>query len=490
MNKIHEKFLCEIWKRQNFIKEIFTSDGQKIIIIDTGQENKELGGPDFKNARIKIGNITFCGDVEIDSTHSDWKNHGHNINKKYNKVILHAVLDKNSHNSFVYTQEGRKVQSVSLEDFLQDDIKKNIRKAIQSEKNHRINKMPCFEINSLINEQEKLDFLHELGTLRFKRKCEKMLERLKELIYLKELKLKEPVIKYELDEKFYSRNFLPKEFRDKEIWMQLIYESVFEALGYSKNKEIMQKVSKAVDIGFFNKYSHKEDFNIYVESILFNIAGLMPEVDKIADEETSAYIKKITQYWTEIKGEYDGRCFSLAQWHFFKLRPQNFPTIRLSGGARIINRLLKGNLIGKIITSVENINAIPRLCNELRNLVVVRGDGFWKRHFIFDQPAKTEINYFIGISRADEIIVNVILPALAIYFEIFDRKELTKKVYKLYQNFFQKTENKLVEEVSSTLQLADAGNRSILYQGMIELFRNYCSREKCLECIIGKKVFN
>jgi hypothetical protein len=216
----------------------------------------------------------------------------------------------------------------------------------------------------------------------------------------------------------------------------------------------------------------------------------MPEVDKIADEETSAYIKKITQYWTEIKGEYDGRCFSLAQWHFFKLRPQNFPTIRLSGGARIINRLLKGNLIGKIITSVENINAIPRLCNELRNLVVVRGDGFWKRHFIFDQPAKTEINYFIGISRADEIIVNVILPALAIYFEIFDRKELTKKVYKLYQNFFQKTENKLVEEVSSTLQLADAGNRSILYQGMIELFRNYCSREKCLECIIGKKVFN
>jgi len=113
-SKIHEKFLSEIWKKQNFSKSLFTQDGQKVEIIDSGMENNELGGPDFKNARIKIGNLTYFGDVEIDSFHSDWKAHGHSINKKYNKVVLHAVLDENTFQPFVFTQEGRKIQSICL----------------------------------------------------------------------------------------------------------------------------------------------------------------------------------------------------------------------------------------------------------------------------------------------------------------------------------------------------------------------------------------
>ena len=83
-NKVHEKFLYELWKNQSFTSDLSTKDGQSIDIIDTGVENNELGGPDFKNARIKIGNITFMGDVEIDSFYTDWRTHGHNLNKKYN----------------------------------------------------------------------------------------------------------------------------------------------------------------------------------------------------------------------------------------------------------------------------------------------------------------------------------------------------------------------------------------------------------------------
>ena len=106
--QIFEKFLYEIWKTQNFAKELTTKDGQPIEIIDPGTENKDSGGPDFRNARIKIGNITYTGDVEIDNNYSDWKSHGHNINKKYNSVILHAVLNDNSGKWFVVTSEGRK----------------------------------------------------------------------------------------------------------------------------------------------------------------------------------------------------------------------------------------------------------------------------------------------------------------------------------------------------------------------------------------------
>ncbi len=488
--KVPEKFLYEIWKEQNFAKELTTRDGQIIHIVDAGTENKETGGPDFKSARIKIGNITYMGDVEIDSFYSDWKNHGHSINKKYNKVILHAYFNSDGNKSFVYTAEGRKVQSISLSDFIKTDITTIIQKALLSEKRSKINKMPCMEVNREVSENEKLDFVFNLGVKRFKSKREKMLERLKELSYLKDMNLKEPVIKYELDENFYNRSFTKKDFSHPSIWQQLIYESVFEALGYSKNKEIMKNLAKSVLIDFFGGINKKEDFVTYAEAVLFHVAGLVPDPVTVKDSQSIEYVRNIVEKWNEIKDGYDMNMYNAAQWHFSKLRPQNFPTIRLAGGARLLDRLLHGNLIEESLDRTDKIDNILKLTNALRSLFIVKAEGYWKYHYVFDQKAKEPIKYFLGASRADEILVNIILPIISIYFEIFDKKEQSQRAIKVYLNFYQKSENNLVNEISSTLQLHDAWKRSVLYQGMIELFRNYCSREKCLECEIGKKVFS
>ncbi len=488
--KIPEKFLYEIWKDQNFARNLTTRDGQVIQVIDVGSENKEVGGPDFKGARIKIGNITYMGDIEIDSFYTDWKSHGHSINKKYNKVILHAAFNNDAKKSFVYTSEGRKVQSISLCEFLKNDIISIIQKALLSEKRNKINKMPCTEVNKEVSEDQKLDFVFNLGVKRFKDKQEKMLERLKELSYLRDMNLKEPVIKYELDEKFYNRTFTKKDFSHPAIWQQLIYESVFEALGYSKNKEIMKALAKTVIIDFYGGIKNKDDFIICAESVLFNVGGLVPDPAEIKDSETLEYVRTIVEKWNALKNGYDRNLFNAAQWHFSKLRPQNFPTIRLAGGARLVHKILHGNLIEEAIDRTEKITNITKLTNALRSLFIVKGEGYWKYHYVFDQKAKEPLKYFLGASRADEILVNIILPILSIYFEIFDKKELSQRIIKVYLNFYQKSENNLVNEIASTLKLRDAWKRSVLYQGMIELFRNFCSREKCLECEIGKKVFS
>jgi hypothetical protein len=100
------------------------------------------------------------------------------------------------------------------------------------------------------------------------------------------------------------------------------------------------------------------------------------------------------------------------------------------------------------------------------------------------------LNYFIGISRADEIIVNVLFPLLSLYFEIFENKNASRKLKEMLINYTQHGTNRLVEQVGYTLGLTNASRRSINYQAMIELFRNYCVKERCLECQIGKKVFN
>jgi hypothetical protein len=487
--KVFEKFLYEIWKTQNFVKEVATKDGQPIEVIDCGTENRDEGGPDFKNARIKIGNITYSGDVEIDSDYGDWKSHGHNINKKYNSVILHAVLNNNPNKGYVITSDGRKVQSISLVAFLKDDLVKNIQKAIVTERNSKINKMRCVEVNHVMTDDDKLNFIYDLGVQRFKKKRDKLCERLKEIIFVQEMNLKEPVIKYELNERFYNRTFSQKDFCQKIIWQQLVYESIFEALGYSKNKEIMKTIAMAVSIRFLNSLN-RHDFILTVESVLFNVSGLMPDMNSLPDEEISSYVKKLSEHWNEIKHKYEGRIFNSSQWHFFRIRPQNFPTIRIAGGARIVNKLVNTNLMDKMLEAVEQITDPAKLAQSLRSLLVVKGEGFWSRHYIFTQNNSEQINYFVGATRADEILVNLILPVLSLYFEIFDKKDLSQKVINLYLNFYQKSENNLVNEVADTLSLKDAWKRSVLYQGMIELFREYCARERCLECQIGKKVFN
>jgi hypothetical protein len=488
-NKFLEKFLYEIWKKQDFVKELTNNDNQLIKILDPGTENKETGGPDFKHARIQIGNLTYTGDIEIDGVHADWKAHGHHLNKKYNSVILHIVFNNSHKDSFVFTQDGRKVQSFSLESFIEETIRSKIQQAILSERSNRINKMPCDEVNIDLSEKEKLDFIYKLGVNRFKQKCEKTLSRLKELAYLKEINLKEPVVHYEPDNNFFQKVFTAKDFNDPELWVHLIYESMFEALGFSKNKDIMRRLSSSVEISYLKKFTDKEDFIHILESIYFNISGLLPSVDKIHDEETSDYVRKLVEIWSAYKHNYDGKLFHPTQWNFAKLRPYNFPTIRIAGGVRLLNQLLKDNLIQSIIKEFENFTTSKKIINTLRGYLVIKGDGFWHNHYTFDSAANIKINYFVGVSRADEIIVNVILPVFSVYFNIFNRKDISQKVLKVYLNYYQQSENSLVNEIAGTLNLNDAWKRSVLYQGMIDLFRNYCSKNNCLECSIGKKVF-
>ena len=489
--KINEKFLYEIWRNQDFEKELFTEEKEKITVLDAGVLNNQFGGPDFKNARIIIGNITFLGDIEIDLSHSDWKSHGHFLNKKYNKVLLHVVLHNNSDEKSVTTQDGRKVQSVLLESFLKNSLHPDIQLAIRQEREKRLeNNMPCSNLNSIVPVKEKLTFIFNLGIERFNKKREKMRQRLKELTYLSELQLKEPIIQYDLDERFIKRDFTSSDFSNKSIWHQLIHESIFEALGYTKNKDNMQRLAEAVNIEELEKYQNEDDFVSLTESFLFNAAGLAPDIKSLPENETSDYTKDISNRWQQIANQYNGRTFQTANWHFFKMRPQNFPTIRIAGGARLINRLLNENLVQQIITLFKSTNNPRKLSSELRTMFTVKAQGYWKKHFVFDQPSNVELKYFIGTSRADEIIINIILPIMSIYFEIFNKNDLAKKVLKLYLNYYQIGNNSIVYEVNDTLQLKDASKRTVFHQGMIEIFKEYCSKERCLECEIGKKVFN
>jgi hypothetical protein len=375
-------------------------------------------------------------------------------------------------------------------DFIDESIGKTLLRAVQNELKNRTFNMPCNDRNSTIPKKVKVNFIIELGIERFLNKSRKVLERAKQMIYLKEMNIREPIVRYDFGEDFTNRKFKPKDFSNTLIWQQIIYEMIFEALGFSRNKDLMLKLAQAVNVEYLNKFVGQENFLQLIESTLLNVSGLIPEKYSFKEEKTSEYIREIIEIWNSAKSDYDGMYFKQEQWNFFKLRPQNFPTIRIAGGARLLYQLLNEKLFEDLIELFAKESDPKDYSANLRNLLVVEAEGFWSDHYIFDKPASEKLNYFVGISRVDEIVVNVLLPVLSIYFEIFSKTDSVRRVKELYINYNQKTSNQLVEQVNNTLNLGRTKERSICYQGMIELFRNYCVKEKCLECKIGTKIFN
>lgn len=489
--KIYEKYLYEIWQNQKFENPLKTVSGDTVEILDNGARDDSLGGPDFKNARIRIGNLTFVGDIEIDCNYSDWKMHGHNIDNKYNKVILHISLLNKHDQAYVYTKEGRKIPTLCLDEFVADESLEKIKEEIcTAETEDAPSALRCSDANGVMSAEDKEKILIQLGEERFNKKCKRIFDRLKELRFIEEMKIKEPVLSYELTSQFHERQFTHSDFKEKNLWIQLFYELLFEALGYSKNKSQMTTLAQHANVGFLSKI---EDDGVLIqkyESALYNVSGLIPPDKKTADDATRKYLEVMDIHWNSIRAYYDGKILDSEQWHFFRLRPQNFPTIRIAAGARFLKTLLHGNLINVIAKKITEIHNITVLINSMRSLFVIKSDGFWKTHFVFDQASNGEVKYFVGASRADEIVVNVVLPFFAVYFEIFGNQNIAKKVMKIYMAYNQKSDNKIITDVSESLAMTNLTNRTIVAQGMIELFRNYCSKSKCLECEIGKMVFS
>lgn len=487
--RIFEKDLYDIWIEQKFTETLHTIDGNDIAILDSGLQNTDTGGPDFQNARVRIGNLVFVGDIEIDGDYRDWKSHGHHINNKYNKVILHASLHNKFNQPYVYSKDGRKIPSINLSEFIAGRVVETLEKEAEKDNHKPASTLKCDEVSNDVEYKIREKFVSELGAERFKKKCQKFYARLKELKYISDRKLKEPVISYDLTEDFENKEYTHEDFKERELWLQLFYEHVFEALGYSKNKSIMLKLARAADVNFLSSLNGK-NFKTSLESALFGISGLLPDAEKLPENQSSEYTKNIFNAWSTIKDSYDSETFSETDWNFFRLRPQNFPTVRIAGGAVFLNSLLKEDLIAVLIKKIKEIRKLNVLVNSLRSVFVIPSEGFWQDHYVFDSKSSTKIKYFVGAGRADEIVINVVLPFFAVYFEVFGNKEMAKKVFKLFSIYKQRSDNRIVRDVSEGIGLSNLSKRTIHAQGMIELFRNYCSKGKCLECEIGKIAFN
>lgn len=488
---ISEKLLRQIWKSQSFYKlPLLTNDGKEIKVVSPGKSNPD-GGPDFLDAQIYIGGTLFTGDVELHKNIEDWKQHTHETDPKYNRVILHVVLfSKDSNNYLIKTKSKRVVPTLLLESYI------NL-KELQNESSDEtvVRRLKCADTNRLIENDIISNWLHKLSVERLEYKVRRIEERLKELIRFE--KLKEPPARYgEIPVEIspdeipnFEPEYSPNDFTNIHHWEQVLYEYTMEALGYSKNQAAFLKLARLLPLNKLKLISKSQESEARVfayEKVLFQCSGLLPSIQKVKEKESRAYVSKLKNRLTNLIFCSDE--MNEAEWQFFRLRPENFPTIRIAAASRIIDRIISSALFKSIIkiTSDENLSNDVKLKN-LVALLKVDADSFWQNHFTLDKKSDQRIKVLVGKERVIEIIVNVVIPILLLYARIFKKREIRQNALHIFESIKSSKTSSLIRSINSELiRERFKIDTAPMYQGAVQLYKFYCAEEKCMECEIGR----
>ena len=491
---IHERFLRHIWSQQ-YLKqsELRTADGKPINVLSVGTINLD-GGPDFHNAKIKIGRTTYAGDVEIHRTVFEWLQHHHEKDPLYNKVILHVVLEGDAEKSPTVVHSGRNVPVLVLEPFLSESIRAIWQKTILDERVRRNESIKCARVNNDIPAELLRRWVNHLSVERLELKLRRFDERLKQLAQERLMELREPIRRYGLRREGPEEEIPPppeptqQDFSKRELWEQILYEGIMEGLGYSKNQEPFVRLAQSVSLAWVRNADLDNDPPA-IEAIVFGVAGLLPKIRSLKDKESKAYARELIHGWNERRTSYRGEALHVGDWQFFPTRPANFPTVRLSAAPALIQKFLHDDLFRKVIQIIKSGAAATEKQSTLHKLLSINAHLFWSQHYNFDEPAAKPIKP-LGVSRIDDIIVNTILPIAFLYARIFKDKDVREGAIAFLQSMAPLSENSVTRLMSKQLlkgrvKLDSAGAQ----QGVIQLYKFYCTEERCAECEVGKVVF-
>lgn len=446
---LNESFISRLWLENKYYRDLKTTDGRSVEVISYGSLNTDSGA-DFKNALIKIDDKVFEGDVEIHKTFKDWKIHKHSTDGKYNKVILHVVFwdDKfNLRNKTVNTLL-EEIPTIVLSRFLTDSVH-NIWKDIINNPLPSF-KLPCYPHVKTLEESLKKNFLKKLGLTRLSYRSERIRNR-----------------KNELDIEYFENFDL--------VWKKLLFEFMCESLGFSKNKEQFLNFSKQLNFKLLGAqlYSIKA-----LESLFFGIAGFLEDTNT-----NDKYTLSLKKNWAKLNSAFPGAVMNATDWVFFRLRPNNFPTLRLSYAASLCYEILYNNFFNKLVNffNTDNISSEKLV----KMLLGITPSVYWKTHYHLGKSSNRNFN-LLGKSRSLDIIINVLLPLLFLYSKSLGNQLLYNNVVNFYLGL-KHTENNSITRVMKQ-QLNVKISSTIEAQGIIHLHNHFCIKQLCNKCDIGKQV--
>lgn len=417
-----ESFLHYIWQLQYFRKaDLKISSGESLQVLAPGSRNTDAG-PDFSAARIRIDNLEWRGSVEIHIRASGWNDHKHSTDDAYEKVILHVVWENDKP---IVRTDGTQMPTLELKDRIDPALWNRYKDLYVSTE-----LIPCGNRWSAIPEIHKLAALDNVLLQRLQTKA-RMVEQL--LV------------------------------RNNNNWDQTCYQLLSKNFGFTINAEPMLRLAEVVPYKTLQKHLDK---TLQVEALLFGAGGFLE------DDAEDEYVLVLKREYDLLRRKYglDGRQMNLSQWKFLRLRPANFATIRIAQLAGLL--VGQQNLFSKIIEAGN-----PK---QVLALFDAEQSAYWRTHYRFGVAAKNPVAP-LGSASVQNIIINTVVPLLVAYGMIHDESSYKEQAIDLLQNLPAEN-NKITRQ---WLPLGMKVKTAFDSQGLIELYKSFCMKRRCLECGVG-----
>ena len=426
-----ESFLHYLWQFQYFDKrELKTTSGEPLQIFATGLKNMHAG-PDFYHARIGIGNMEWVGGVEIHDKASGWIDHKHDQDDAYENVVLHVVWEQDE---VVKRKDGSLLPALQLRE--------------------RVDESLLFKYDKLMNNLDIIPCATSLGNVG----------------HLVMLSTVERAVCERLERK--AATVLSMYRRNNNDWEETCYQLLAANFGFKVNADPFSQLSLALPYKILLKHADKRE---QLEALLFGMAGFL---DRGPED---AYHELLQREFTLLRQKYTlaGAVLNRAQWKFLRLRPANFPTLRLAQFASLLQG--ERNIFSKIL-EVRNYA-------ELKQLFSVRQSAYWMDHYNFGKPFNRTVKehtFGMGDSSVESIIINAVVPLLAAYGKYKDEQAFMDRALDILQQLPAEKNTILKRWADSRIVV----NNAFDSQGLIELFNNFCLKRKCLECNTGASLIN
>ncbi len=420
---MNEDFLHYVWKFQKLeTLHFYTTNQEKLHIITQGSHNCN-SGPDFFNAQIEIDSQLWAGNVEIHIKCSDWYAHGHETDAAYDSVILHVVWE---HDVFVFRKDGSEIPTF--------EIKKHIPKSTLAQYQKLFSKEKKW-INCE-NDFKNIDLF--------------ILENWLERLYFERLEKKEEI--------------LLKELKDTQNhWESLLFRMLCKNFGLKVNGESFFSIAKSVDFSVIKKSSQEPED---LEALLLGQAGLLEE------EKEDFYFETLKTKYVYLKHKFNLQNETVILPKYFRLRPPNFPTVRLSQFAMLYFQ--NTNLFSQIMTAekIQDYYALFNVC----------ASNYWDSHYNFGTSSATRKKR-ITKSFVDLLVINTIIP-LKFCYARQQGKDDSEKLLKLASEISSE-ENTIVKKFNSLTTVSKNAYQS---QALLQLKNEYCDKSKCLQCAVGNSL--
>ena len=406
-------------------EKLVDPDGAKIIVINPGEYNRDAG-PDFFNARINIDGTEWAGNIEIHIRSSHFDSHGHQNDPAYNNVILHVVAENDK---IVFNSRGEELLTVAL----------RFNSELYTKYLQLVNTPYIIACQDEIKKIENIFISNWLSSL--------VVERLSK---------KEEMI----------LNILAETSTD---WEETFYRLLSRYFGFRVNTEPFEMLARSLPFKIIRKHA---DNRFQIEALLFGMAGFLEEglfKEALSDQY---YIDLIKEY-RMLSAKYSLHPMHGWLWKFSRLRPANFPTIRISQLAAMLS--VTGGLFSNILEATE--------VSQLNSLFEVKASEYWDSHYVFGKRTRESVKN-TGVQATDIMLINAVIPVLFLYGKLRYRPDLSERALEFLDKI-PAEENSITEEWKIAGIKAESAFSS---QALLQLRNEYCKRRRCLRCHIGSRL--